>query len=334
MDEFKPEDELKPDASDRRPTRPRKPSSANRVPVSRQRMMMGIGILVLLLLVIGIGPALNGNDKSASVGNNNAAGQTATAQGSSGKSIDLSASSSMSQTGVSPSTPNSAADNNVSSAPVNTGNAPQPLNPPPIASTPTEGQAAPVPQGQHRVELPGDLGNALSSQQNQVNDAALGAAGDSGSTLPTAPASVAAGGAGRTSSSSSSAHASAPVKSPQGTAKRPLHKTEQAHSTKPAARSGGERVSSVPAHSHAAPTGHYTLQLSGASQQESLNSWAKKQNLSNYHVYKTSRNGQPWYVLVTGSYATAAEAKRAVASLPAAVRAQNPWVKPLSQVKK
>ena len=62
MDEFKPEDELKPDASDRRPTRPRKSSSAPKakVPVSRQHMMMGIGILVLLILVLGIGSALTG----------------------------------------------------------------------------------------------------------------------------------------------------------------------------------------------------------------------------------------------------------------------------------
>jgi DamX protein len=82
------------------------------------------------------------------------------------------------------------------------------------------------------------------------------------------------------------------------------------------------------------PGGSYTLQLSGASKAESLNAWAKQQNLSGYHVYKTTRNGQPWYVLVSGSYATPADAKRAVASLPAEVRAKNPWVKPVSQVKK
>lgn len=63
MDEFKPEDELKPDASDRRPSRPRKSSPAAKIPVSRQRIMMGVGILVLLLLVLGIGSALNGPDE-------------------------------------------------------------------------------------------------------------------------------------------------------------------------------------------------------------------------------------------------------------------------------
>ncbi|WP_217551512.1 SPOR domain-containing protein, partial [Pantoea sp. GbtcB22] len=71
----------------------------------------------------------------------------------------------------------------------------------------------------------------------------------------------------------------------------------------------------------------------GGSEEESLNAWARKQSLSGYHVYKTARNGEPWYVLVSGAYATPADAKRAVVSLPAAVPAANPWVTPLSQVK-
>ena len=49
-------------------------------------------------------------------------------------------------------------------------------------------------------------------------------------------------------------------------------------------------------------------------------------------VYETSRNGQPWYVLVSGIYASKDEAKRAVTSLPADVQAKNPWAKPLHQV--
>ena len=87
MDEFKPEDELKPDASDRRPSRPRKSSTAARIPVSRQRIMMGVGILVLLLLVLGIGSALNGPDEKKSA----SAGTTPAAGGSTGseKNIDL-----------------------------------------------------------------------------------------------------------------------------------------------------------------------------------------------------------------------------------------------------
>lgn len=338
MDEFKPEDELKPDASDRRPTRPRKPSSANKVPVSRQRMMMGIGILVLLLLVIGIGSALNGNDKPAATDKNPAAGGT-TAQSGAEKNIDLAGTSSGSQGNASPSAPNDVAGstggNGAAPATPADVSSPQQLNPPAIASTPTEGKAQPVPEGQRRVELPGDLNSALNNQQNQVNDAASGAQSDGGSTLPTAAATVAPGGARASSSKApGTPRQSAPVKSSSAAAKHPTHKSEPAQTAKPAAKSASGAARNEQSASRAAPSGSYTLQLSGASREDSLNAWAKKQNLSSYHVYKTTRNGQPWYVLVTGAYATPAEAKRAVASLPAGVRAQNPWVKPLSQVKK
>lgn len=45
-----------------------------------------------------------------------------------------------------------------------------------------------------------------------------------------------------------------------------------------------------------APSSHYTLQLSSSSNYDNLNGWAKKENLKNYVVYETTRNGQPWYV--------------------------------------
>src|SRR5471030_165233 len=58
MDEFKSEDELRPDSSDRRPPRQRKGPSVPKVAMSKQHLMIGVGILVLLLLVIAIGSAL------------------------------------------------------------------------------------------------------------------------------------------------------------------------------------------------------------------------------------------------------------------------------------
>ncbi|HBR2275121.1 cell division protein DamX, partial [Klebsiella pneumoniae] len=98
----------------------------------------------------------------------------------------------------------------------------------------------------------------------------------------------------------------------------------------PAAKSGKTAgdVSSM----KTAPSGHYTLQLSSSSNYDNLNNWAKKEKLDKYVVYETSRNGQPWYVLVSGIYASKDEAKRAVTSLPADVQAKNPWAKPLHQV--
>ena len=329
MDEFKPEDELKPDASDRRPTRPRKSSSAPKVkvPVSRQHMMMGIGILVLLLVVLGIGSALTGPDEKqpANSANNGAAPGNE-------KSIDLSGSSSMSGQ-------QNAAPSAEGGAPVNTAanRDSQSISMPSVSGTPT--QAAPVetPANQQRVTLPGDLNSALSNQQGSVDAAAQGA--QSNSSLPTAPATVSGNGKAITPPAMRS---ETPARTNSNGA-RETHAASTTHKT-PAAKTAPVKESSSPTRNTASassgaskslPTGgSYTLQLSGASKEASLNAWAKKQNLSGYHVYKTTRNGEPWYVLVSGAYATPAEAKRAVAALPAQVRAANPWVKPLSQVKK
>jgi len=326
MDEFKPEDELKPDASDRRPTRARKPSPAAKAPLSRQHMMMGIGILVLLLLVIGIGSALTGPDEKKPAAT--AADSSAAGSGKE-KNIDLSGNSSM-----------AGQQNNVPAtvdAPQSTVNnsTPQELSAPPVASTPT--QAAPVeaPQNQQRVTLPGDLNNALTNQQGQVDDAANGA---SASGLPVSPATVSGSNAATAPAAKSqpsqpqspTRHAAQPAR--QAPAHRPAATASSKPENKPAAPAATTRSNRETATPSSG--GNYTLQLSGASRADSLNAWAKKQSLSNYHVYKTSRNGQDWYVLVSGSYATPAEAKRAVASLPAEVRAKNPWVKPVSQVKK
>ncbi|CAO98250.1 SPOR domain-containing protein [Erwinia tasmaniensis] len=321
MDEFKPEDELKPDTSDRRPTRSRKASAAPKLPISRQHMMMGIGILVLLLLMLGIGSALKSPDNGHSQG----AQQVQNPAGSRGeKSIDLSNSSSMSgQSGQPLSAENSPAGSM------------QDATPPPISSTPTQAQPVQTPSGQQRVELAGDLNSALSGQQGQV-DAAVQ---DNNTSLPTAAATVAQG-------AEKPRQAVGSVPAVRGT---PSHQQKPAvvHRTtvnksaekesKPVASSGkslssGKAVAPA-SHSGSVPGGNFTLQLSSASRADSLNAWAKKQNLNGFHVYKTTRNGQPWYVLVSGSYATSAEAKKAVATLPSEVRAQKPWVKPVSQVK-
>lgn len=81
-----------------------------------------------------------------------------------------------------------------------------------------------------------------------------------------------------------------------------------------------------------APSSHYTLQLSSASRSDTLNAYAKQQNLTDYHVYETKRDGKPWYILVSGNYASSAEAKKAITTLPADVQAKKPWVKPVQQV--
>ena len=319
MDEFKPEDELKPDTSDRRPTRPRKSSPAPKTPVSRQRMMMGIGVLVLLLLVIGIGSALNEPDSSKPAAS---AGNGAATSGGNERNIDLSGSTMSGQN-------DSAADGNAAAGNNDANEAPQPVSVPPVSPTPTEAAPIEAPQNQQRVELPGDLNNALTNQQGQMDSAAQGAMNSS--SLPTAPATVSGSAQVAPSVQSGSKPASTHKPAVNPTPAKQNHPQTAKQNSKAAPTASASHV--APAQ-QGTPGGSYTLQLSSASRSDTLKAWAKQQNLSNYHVYQTTRNGQPWYVLVSGSYATPAEAKRAVASLPADVQAKKPWVKPVSQVKK
>ncbi|EHV9882217.1 cell division protein DamX [Salmonella enterica subsp. enterica serovar Durham] len=420
MDEFKPEDELKPDpsdrrtgrsrqsserdnepqinfddvdldADDRRPTRtrkarseepeveeeyesdeddtvdeerverrPRKRKKAAHKPAPRQYMMMGVGVLVLLLLIIGIGSALKAPSTSSS--EPSASGE---------KSIDLSGNAADQANATQPAP-------GATSAEQTAGNTSQDISLPPISSTPTQGQSPVVADGQQRVEVQGDLNNALTQNPEQMNNVAVN------STLPTEPATVAPVRNGSTTrqaavSEPAERHTTRPErkqaviepKKPQTTAKTttaepkkpvaPVKRTEPAapaatpkattttaaptatasaapvQTAKPAQASttpvagGGKSAGNVGA-LKSAPSSHYTLQLSSSSNYDNLNGWAKKENLKNYVVYETTRNGQPWYVLVTGMYASKEDAKRAVSTLPADVQAKNPWAKPLHQV--
>ncbi|EGI9329534.1 cell division protein DamX [Salmonella enterica subsp. enterica serovar Senftenberg] len=420
MDEFKPEDELKPDpsdrrtgrsrqsserdnepqinfddvdldADDRRPTRtrkarseepeveeeyesdeddtvdeerverrPRKRKKAAHKPASRQYMMMGVGVLVLLLLIIGIGSALKAPSTSSS--EPSASGE---------KSIDLSGNAADQANATQPAP-------GATSAEQTAGNTSQDISLPPISSTPTQGQSPVVADGQQRVEVQGDLNNALTQNPEQMNNVAVN------STLPTEPATVAPVRNGSTTrqaavSEPTERHTTRPErkqaviepKKPQTTAKTttaepkkpvaPVKRTEPAapaatpkattttaaptatasaapvQTAKPAQASttpvagGGKSAGNVGA-LKSAPSSYYTLQLSSSSNYDNLNGWAKKENLKNYVVYETTRNGQPWYVLVTGMYASKEDAKRAVSTLPADVQAKNPWAKPLHQV--
>ncbi|QNQ22198.1 cell division protein DamX [Kosakonia sp. SMBL-WEM22] len=444
MDEFKPEDELKPDPSDRRTGRSRqsservdepqinfddvdvdaddrRPARTRRVrdereeesyqedeaaldeepqerrprkrkkaaaaakPASRQYLMMGVGILVLLLLIIGIGSALKSpapanNEQNTSGEKNIDLGATDNAAGNSGNAADQA-------NGAQPAP-------GASSSQAQNAGAQQDVTLPPISSTPSQGQPSATPEGQNRVEVQGDLNNALSQPQSQTQlDSAAS------STLPTEPATVAPIHNGNGNSNSTTARNQQPasgenrttaprnerkqmVIEPKPTAKTPVAKSESKAESRPVAQppkrtestasapvkapaststassststaaskpaqpkttAPAATASSAPAASGTASTGnvgalksapgnHYTLQLSSSSNYNNLNAWAKKENLKNFVVYQTTRNGQPWYVLVSGVYASKDDAKRAVSALPADVQAKNPWAKPLHQV--
>lgn len=319
MDEFKPEDDLRPDTSDRRPSRSRRPAATGpRFAVSRQHMMIGIGILVLLLLIIGIGSALKAPTK-----------HEAAQQGAS-RDINLSGSSLTTSNGVAGGTTDTNDNNGVSTS------QPQTVSVPPISSTPTEAQPL-APQGGagERVDLPGNMADALSSQQGQVDAAAAQGINAPVSALPTAPATVMNGAGARPAATATTQSHKTPTSKPAATTKpaasaKPSATTTTVY-TPPASGKSGV-VSGSGGSLKTAPGSHYTLQLSSASRSDTLNAFAKQQNLPHFMVYETKRDGKPWYVLVSGNYASSAEAKRAIATLPAEVQAKKPWVRPVQQV--
>lgn len=328
MDEFKPEDELKPDTSDRRPQRQQRSPrlSAPQLALSRQHLMIGIGIVVLVLLIIGVGSALQSPSKPAD------GAQTASA-GNGEKSIDLSSSSSMTQ--------GAPAQGDAASGNATAPGQPQTLNAPPISGSPTQAQVTPPPAGQQRVELPGNMTDALSTQQEKVNAFSQGATSGSSpvTTLPTTPATVAPSAknlphVSEKSAQDKAAHAkNAQDKAVQSKpALTPAQKVPMT-SNKPVSSGDKATVSGQGGSIQNAPASYFTLQLSSASRSETLKAYAKQHNLPNAWVYETKRDGKPWYVLVNGVYASSAQAKQAASSLPAAVQAQKPWVKPIRQVK-
>ncbi|WLT07348.1 SPOR domain-containing protein [Gilliamella apis] len=71
----------------------------------------------------------------------------------------------------------------------------------------------------------------------------------------------------------------------------------------------------------------FSIQLSASTSLEGLKKLAKKHNLTNYQIYETKRNNAKWFILVNGTYDSAAEAKKAIKSLPDALQKDKPWVK-------
>ena len=369
-EEFESEEELMDEQPVERRPRKRKKAAAAK-PASRQYIMMGLGVLVLVLLIVGIGSALKAPSTHSTE-------QTASAE----KSIDLSGNDASNQAnGAQPAPGTTSAEQTAGNT-----SAGQDISLPPVSSTPTQGQAPATPEGQQRVEVQGDLNNALMQPQNQeqVNAAVVN------STLPTEPATVAPV-HGSNAQQQTAATETKPRQTqtaprqerkqaviepkretkPQAVAKAPETKAPAqtkpavsqpvkaptpaatpapkatATTTAPAATTPAATTPAAPAAKTGASPGkttgnvgslqsasssNYTLQLSSSSNYNNLNAWAKKSNLKNYVVYQTTRNGQPWYVLVSGIYASKDEAKRAVSTLPADVQAKNPWAKPIHQV--
>ncbi|PHM62480.1 SPOR domain-containing protein [Xenorhabdus ishibashii] len=303
----KPENELKPDTSDRSPQRSRSQFNQPKLSMSRQQIMIGVGILVLLLLIIAISSAL----KSPTEHEKQQSQQNAVE-----KSINLSGSSSLSNhsSGSEPETPSESTIHGAHE-----------ISPPPISNTPSKGLPSETETGGYnqRIELPGDISDALNQQQSNINNSV-----QNNLTQPhvksTNPAVT------------PPAEPNKPTKvtSPKIEKSKTENKVREENYTK-ATNSHhvhNKSVTDAGGDLLKAPANRFTLQLSSASRSDTLTAFAKKNNLGNYKVYETKRDGKAWFILIHGNYRSVSDAKRDISSLPAEVQAKKPWVRKLQQV--
>lgn len=78
----------------------------------------------------------------------------------------------------------------------------------------------------------------------------------------------------------------------------------------------------------------YTLQVLAASKKSSLTGYIERQpNRDQLYLFKGTRNGKDWYVVVSGVFPTRADALKGIKSLPAAQRKAGPWPRKLGKIK-
>lgn len=80
------------------------------------------------------------------------------------------------------------------------------------------------------------------------------------------------------------------------------------------------------------PKSSYTLQLLGSSSKKGMRDFVKDNNSVEIRVFEHELEGRPWYVAVTGSYATVEQARDGLAELPVGLRSLKPWPRQFSSV--
>lgn len=77
----------------------------------------------------------------------------------------------------------------------------------------------------------------------------------------------------------------------------------------------------------------YTLQLLGASSEGSVRDYIERQpNSDDLLFFETRRQGEPWFVVVTGRFGNSDQARAARAQLPSAQREAGPWPRSLAEL--
>ena len=81
------------------------------------------------------------------------------------------------------------------------------------------------------------------------------------------------------------------------------------------------------------PAKYFTLQLFATTSREKRDAFVNQQeHPDRFATFETTRNGEPWYAVTYGVYATQAEAKTAASSLPANVGKVEPWIRTFASV--
>ena len=83
----------------------------------------------------------------------------------------------------------------------------------------------------------------------------------------------------------------------------------------------------------AIPPQHFTLQLLGAGQEKTRDTFIKRYGLiDNIYVYQTLRSGKPWYVVLYGDFSSREEALSGSKDLPPALQQAEPWIRPYAAI--
>lgn len=81
------------------------------------------------------------------------------------------------------------------------------------------------------------------------------------------------------------------------------------------------------------PTGGYTIQLLGVSSETGVRDYiASQTNRQDLLLFRSLRQGKPWFVVVTGRFNSSAEARAAIARLPVNQRDAGPWPREIKAI--
>ena len=84
-----------------------------------------------------------------------------------------------------------------------------------------------------------------------------------------------------------------------------------------------------------APSDGFIVQLLGTRNADGAAAFIRRRQsevTGSLYQYQTSYQGQPWHVVVSGVYGSRAEAVAAVNAMPADLRRQSPWIRPVDDV--